>query len=88
MLFPCLYNQVNVLNVYSFDIGMDNIDRSYIMKGEDMSTHLNRNKAMINIIKLIIKTTVIITLICVFVKAKKKKKNQIFVFSFVYLMYL
>ncbi len=35
------------------------------------STYLNRNIAMINIIKLIIKTTVIITLICVFVRAKK-----------------
>jgi len=36
------------------------------------STYLNRKKAIINIIKLIIKTTVTITLIWVFVKAEKE----------------
>jgi hypothetical protein len=52
------------------EIRIDNIDSSFIYKTAHTSTYLNRNIAMINIIKLIIKTTVTITLICVFVKAK------------------
>jgi hypothetical protein len=81
-MFSCL--DVNRNHPFSFDddkIRIDNIDRSniYIYKTEQTSAYLNRNIAIINIIKLIIKTTVIITLICVFVKAEKKnfKKKRI-----------
>jgi len=82
-MFSCL--DINRNHPFSFDdykICIDNIDRSkkkIIYKTEQTYAYLNRNIAIINIIKLIIKTTVTITRICVFVKSEKKNfKKKIF----------